>query len=161
MRREAKTGCLAVVALSLATAIVVGTWDLLHQQFDPSVAAIRDHPIAATGTVIQPEIDGLGGDPAVSYHYSVGGHIYDGYDVASSATGDVLRLKAGDHVPIQYAAAVPSVSCVAASTDCPNGVFDPYLAAFVFWALALVLVFALGCQRLSRHLRKRSRGAST
>ena len=135
--RRAKAGCLLLLSVSVATVVIVTGWEAFHNR--AGVAAIREHPVVATGIVIEPEIDGFGGDPAVAYHYTVGGRTYEGYDIASPATGDALRLTAGDRIPIQYAATMPEVSCVAQSTDCPNSVFDPYFGVFVFWSIAFGL----------------------
>jgi hypothetical protein len=87
--------------------------------------------------VVEPEIDGMGGDPAVAYRYTVSGRTYDGFDIGNEKTGDVLSMKPGDHVSIVYAATMPQESCLVGSTDCPNHVYDPYFRAFMFWAILL------------------------
>ena len=149
------TGCLLLVGISMATALVVASWDLLQARFDPSVAAIRAQAVATVGVVVQPMIDGFGGDPAVAYRYTVTGHTYDGYDIGNSAAGNVLALKPGDPIHIQYAATMPSVSCLAGSTDCPNDVFDPYFAVFIFWSLALIATIGLGFRWIRRRRGRR------
>ena len=155
MRRRFRLGCLGTICLFLVTFAIVGGWQLFESITNPAVSAIHTHPVAATAKVIEPEIDGVGGDAAVSYRYSVGHHTYDGFDVGSKATGDVLVKRPGDPIPIQYAATMPQVSCVADSTDCPNSVYDPYLFAFVFWALALLTGLAFAIRSLARHMRRR------
>jgi hypothetical protein len=144
MRRVLALGCLVPVGLFVSTLVIVWAWDAFQSLSNPEVAAIRQHPVAATASVVEPQIDGFGGDPAVDYTYLVAGHRYRGHDIASDATGNVLTKKPGDPLPIQYAATMPEVSCVAGSTDCPNSVFAPGLYTIVFWALALVTAIVAG-----------------
>ena len=144
MRRVLGIGCLVPVGLFVISFLIVGGWQAFESLSNPPVAAIRQHPVATTGTVVEAVIDGFGGDPAVDYTYIVAGQSFRGHDVASDATGNVLDKKPGDAMPIQYAATMPEVSCVAGSTDCPNGVFAPGLVAFVFWTLALVAALGAG-----------------
>ncbi len=103
-------------------------------------------------------IDGFGGDPAVAYRYTVSGRTYDGFDVGNQQIGDILSMKPGDHVSIAYAADMPQESCLEGSTDCPNDVYDPYLRAFMFWAILIVgnLLggFVIGVFLLARLLRR-------
>src|SRR5205823_8974814 len=138
MRRVLAIGCLVPVGWFVISFVIVGTWQAFESISNPAVAAIRQHPVAATGTVLEPVIDGFGGDPAVDYTYMVAGRTFRGHDVGSNATGNVLEKRPGDPIPIRYAATMPEVSCVAQSTDCPNDVFAPGLVAFAFWTLALV-----------------------
>lgn len=164
MRRVLAIGCLVPAGLFVISFVIVGVWQAFESVSNPAVAAIRQHHVAATGTVVETVIDGFGGDPAVDYTYIVAGRSFRGHDVASDATGDVLQKKPGDPIPIQYAATMPEVSCVAGSTDCPNSVFAPGLVAFVLWTLALVaavvagLTFAVrGITRSLRHGRRSER----
>jgi hypothetical protein len=138
----------------------VAGWQLYESAANPAVAAIQDHAVSATATLIQAEIDGPGGDPAVSYRYTVGGRSFTGYDLASKATGDALDKRAGDPIPIQYAATMPDVSCVAESTDCPNSVYDPFLFVVVFWALA-VITAGVAFTRTALRKRRRRRSLGT
>jgi hypothetical protein len=138
MRRVLAIGCLVPVGLFVVTLAIVWAWQGFESITNPAVAAIRQHPVPATGTVVEPVIDGFGGDPAVEYTYVVAGHKFRGHDLASEATGNVLDKKPGDPIPIQYAASMPEVSCVAGSTDCPNDIYAPGLFTVVFWTLALV-----------------------
>ena len=157
MRRGCGIGCLTLIGLFATTYAGVGGWQLYESASNPAVAAIREHAVLTTATVIQLEIDGLGGDPAVSYRYTVGGRSFTGYDVASKATGDVLDKRSGDPIPIQYAATMPEVSCVAESSDCPNSVYDPYLFVIVFYALGLITA-GVACTRAAlRRARRRRR----
>jgi hypothetical protein len=144
MRRVLALGCLVPVGLFVSTLVILWAWDAFQSLSNPAVAAIRQHPVATTASVVEPQIDGFGGDPAVDYTYFVGGHGYRGHDIASDATGNVLTKKAGDSLPIQYASTMPEVSCVKGSTDCPNSVFAPGLYTLVFWVLALVTAIAAG-----------------
>lgn len=158
MRRVLAIGCLVPVGLFVISFVIVGAWQAFESISNPAVAAIRQHHVAATGTVLETVIDGFGGDPAVDYTYVVAGRSFRGHDVASDATGDVLQKKPGDPIPIQYAATMPEVSCVAGSTDCPNGVFAPGLVAFVFWTLVLVTAVVAGLtlavRAITRSLRR-------
>jgi hypothetical protein len=158
MRRVLAIGCLVPVGLFVITLVIVGAWQAFESVANPAVAAIRQHPVATTGTVVEAVIDGFGGDPAVDYTYIVAGQSFRGHDVASEATGNVLDKKPGDPIPIQYAATMPEVSCVAGSTDCPNSIYAPGLAAFVFWALALVTAvlagLTFGLRTITRSLRR-------
>jgi hypothetical protein len=138
MRRVLAFGCLLPIGLFVFSFVIVGAWQAFESISNPAVAAIRDHPVAATGTVVEVVIDGFGGDPAVDYTYMVAGHSFRGHDVGSDATGDVLDKKPGDQIPIQYAATMTNVSCLAGSMDCPNDVFAPGLIPSVFWTLVLV-----------------------
>jgi hypothetical protein len=144
MKRRWSLVGITVVGLFALTFALVGGWQAYESSTDPAVSAIRIHPVPAFGQVVEPEIDGFGGDPAVSYRYAVGGHTYTGFDLGSKATGDVLAMRQGDRIPIEYAATMPQISCVAESTDCPNSVYDPYLFVFVFWALAVVTGVVVG-----------------
>ena len=144
MRRVLAVGCLVPVGLFVITFVVVGAWQAFESVSNPGVAAIRQHPVASTGTVVEAVIDGFGGDPAVDYTYVVAGQSFRGHDVGSDATGNVLDKKPGDAIPIQYAATMPEISCVAESTDCPNSIYAAGLFTFVFWALALVTAAAAG-----------------
>jgi hypothetical protein len=135
---------LVPVALFFLSLAIVGAWQAFETTFNPAVAAIRQHPVAVTGTVVEVVIDGFGGDPALDYTYSVGGQRFHGHDVGSYRTGNVLEKKPGDHVPVEYAAAMPEVSCLAGSDDCPNDIFAPGLAAYLFWALAFLMLLGLG-----------------
>ena len=155
MRRGCGIGCLTLVGLFATTYAGVGGWQLYESASNPAVAAIREHAVSITATVIQPEIDGLGGDPAVSYRYTVGGRSFTGYDVSSEATVDVLGKQPGDPIPIQYAATMPGVSCLAKSNDCPNSVYGPYLFVVVFWALALIAACVAGTAVALRRTRRR------
>lgn len=111
------------------------------QQFEgltsPEVAAIKNHPVRATATVTEPLIDGIGGDPALAYRYTVSGRTYDGFDIANAETGDVLGMEPGDPVSIIYAASMPNVSCLEGSSDCPNDIYDPAIPAFGFWLILI------------------------
>lgn len=100
-------------------------WQQREGATSASVEAIKTSPIRGSATVVQPEIDGLGGDPALEYRYTVSGRTYQGQDIGNAVVGDVLSKRRGDHVPIIYAAAMPQVSCLVGSTDCPNSAFDP------------------------------------
>ena len=122
-------------ALALAALIGPIAWQQYEGATSPEVAAIKNHPIATTATVIEPVIDGFGGDPALTYEYAVSGRTYDGFDLGNEKTGDVLAMKPGDHVAIVYAATMPNVSCLVGSTDCPNDINDPAIPAFAFWAI--------------------------
>src|SRR5438067_6782605 len=125
MRRVLAIGCLVPVGLFVLSFPIVVAWQAFEARFNPAIAAIRQHPVSTTGTVVQVVIDGFGGDPAVDYTYTVAGNSYPGHDVGSDATGDVLDKKPGDPIPIQYASTMPGVSCVADSMDCPNDIFAP------------------------------------
>lgn len=83
-------GALAIVALIGPIA-----WQQFEGATSPEVAAIKSHPIATTATVVEPVIDGFGGDPALTYRYSVSGRTYDGFDLGNEKTGDVLAMKPG------------------------------------------------------------------
>ena len=131
-------------ALALIAVIGPATWQQINGLTSPEVAAIRNHPVSATATVVEPVIDGFGGDPALTYHYSVAGRTYDGFDLGNEKTGDVLAMKPGDQVAIVYAATMPNVSCLDGSTDCPNDIYDPAIPAFGFWAV-LIVGSILGC----------------
>jgi hypothetical protein len=144
MRRLLAIGCLVPVGLFVISFAMVGASQDFESISNPAVAAIRQHPVATTGTVVEAVIDGFGGDPAVEYKYIVAGHSFRGHDLASDATGNVLDKKPGDPIPIQYAATMPEVSCVAGSTDCPNSIYAPGLVVFVFWTLALVTAVLAG-----------------
>lgn len=128
---------LAVGWAVLAVIALVGpiAWQQYEGATSPEVAAINSHPIDSTATVVEPLIDGFGGDPALSYRYSVSGRTYDGFDLGNEKTGDVLAMKPGDHVAIIYAATMPGVSCLVGSTDCPNDVYDPEILAYAFWGI--------------------------
>ena len=157
MRRVVALGCLVAVGIFLLTLAFVGGWQAFESVVNPAVRAIHEHPVATTPSVLGTELDGPAGDPAVSYTYVVAGHTYHGYDIGSAATGNVFEKYPGDPLPIQYAATMPGVSCVAESTDCPNDVYDPYLFVGVFWGLmllsAIVIGAAFGIRAIVRRLR--------
>ena len=124
-------------ALVLVAFIGPTEWQQYEGATNPAVAAMKSHPIPTTATIIQPEIDGAGGDPGLAYRYTVSGRTHDGFDIGNAKTGDVLSMRAGDHVSIIYAATMPQESCLVGSTGCPNDVYDPELAAVMFWAVLL------------------------
>ena len=130
---------LAIGWVSLAAIAIAGpiAWQQYEGATSPEVAAIRSDSIAASATVVEPVIDGFGGDPALTYRYKVSGQTYDGFDVGNEKTGNVLAMRPGDHVSIIYAATMPGVSCLAGSTDCPNDVYDPAIQAYAFWGILL------------------------
>lgn len=150
MRRVLALGCLVPVGFFVVSLALVGAWQAFESSFNPAVAAIRGHPVQATGSVEEVVIDGFGGDPAVDYTYVVAGRTLHGHDVGSSATGNVLEKNPGDPIPIQYAATMPSVSCVAGSEDCPNDIFAPGIAAYLFWALVILSAVGAGLFLLTR-----------
>lgn len=123
--------------LALSALIAPMSWQQYQRATSPAVAAIRTHPITTTATVIEPEIDGMGGDPALAYRYTVSGRTYEGFDVGNETVGDVLSMKPGEPVSIVYAATMPQESCLVGSRDCPGDVFDPYFPAFMFWAILI------------------------
>ncbi|HEY4844051.1 MAG TPA: hypothetical protein VII89_00010 [Candidatus Dormibacteraeota bacterium] len=150
MRRVLALGCLVPVGFFVVSLAIIGAWQAFESSFNPAVAAIREHPVQATGRVEEVVIDGFGGDPAVDYTYIVAGRTFHGHDVGSSATGNVLEKNPGDPIPIQFAATIPSVSCVAGSEDCPNDVFAPGVAAYLFWALVILSAVGAGLYFLIR-----------
>jgi hypothetical protein len=146
-------------ALGLIAVVGPATLQQVVGLTSPEVAAIRNHPVAGTATVVEPLIDGIAGDPALAYRYTVSGRTYEGFDIANAETGDVLAMKPGDRVSIIYAGTMPNVSCLKGSTDCPNDIYDPAIPAFGFWAI-LIVGSVLGCvgigvvlitRRASRH----------
>jgi hypothetical protein len=146
-------------ALALVALIGPIAWQQYAGATSPEVTAIKSRPIPTTATVVEPVIDGFGGDPALTYRYSVSGRTYDGFDLANEKTGDVLGMKPGDAVSIVYAATMPSVSCLVGSTDCPNDVYDPAIPAFAFWAIlvagSFVTAMVVGAVLIARVLRRR------
>ena len=150
-------GALAVVALIGPIA-----WQQFEGATSPEVAAIKSHPIATTATVVEPVIDGFGGDPALTYRYSVSGRTYDGFDLGNQKTGDVLAMKPGGPVAIVYAATMPNVSCLVGSTDCPNDIYDPAIPAFAFWGIlvggSFIGTTVVGIVAIARGRRRRLTG---
>src|SRR2546430_16444334 len=96
MRRVLAFGCLLPIGLFVFSFVMAGAWQAFESISNPTVAAIRDHPVAATGTVVEVVIDGFGGDPAVDYTYMVAGHSLRGHDVGSDATSEELNKNTGD-----------------------------------------------------------------
>ena len=144
MRRVLAIGCLVPVGLFVLSFAIVVALQAFATTFNPAISAIRQHPVSATGTVVQVVIDGFGGDPAVDYTYTVAGSSYRGHDIGSDAIGEVLDKEPGDPIPIQYAATMPGISCVAESMDCPNDTFAPGMFASIFWTLAVLTAVGAG-----------------
>lgn len=72
-RRQWVTRLMWGVAIFCALCSVAVIW---HQLTFPT--AIAKHPVRAEGTVTASITNGLGGDPAVEYRYTVAGRTYRG-----------------------------------------------------------------------------------
>ncbi|HEV7677397.1 MAG TPA: hypothetical protein VGQ42_02385 [Candidatus Dormibacteraeota bacterium] len=81
-------------------------------QSDPAVRELRRHPVRTTAEVTGVLVDGFGGEPTVDYGFQVDGHSYTGSGTGGElGNGDVLHLKPGEPVAVEYAAGHPSASC--------------------------------------------------
>jgi hypothetical protein len=108
------------IALYIGAAVcaLTGSVGLWH---GAGPAAIRDHPVNARATVTDAYIDGFGGDPTVDYTFEVNGVAYTGSGTGGDlGNGDVLGLRPGDLVAIQYAATDPSLSCTCDAPSAPS-----------------------------------------
>ncbi len=94
------------VAIFCALCAVVVIW---HQLTFPT--AVAKHPVRAEGTVTASIINGLGGDPAVEYRYTVAGRTYNGEGNGELGHQRPESMRPGDPVAIEYAADAPSESC--------------------------------------------------
>ncbi len=74
-------------------------------------SALARHPVTATATVVDTFINGFGGDPAVDYSYTVNGQSYRGWGERDPGHPDLLSVKPGTPIPIEYAQAKPADSC--------------------------------------------------
>jgi hypothetical protein len=99
----------AVALSALFFATVTMTW---MDQNDAAVRELRQHPVRTTAEVTDVYIDGFGGDPTVDYRFQVDGNSYTGSGTGGElGNGDVLRLKPGEPVTVEYTAGDPSASC--------------------------------------------------
>jgi hypothetical protein len=139
----------AVVAAWVGAAFVFvgGLAAMWHALTFPS--ALARHPVRTNATVIDSFINGLGGDPAIDYRYTVDGRVYDGWGTGGRGYPDLLSLKLGDSLPIQYAKTEPSKSCM-----CDAKKEASSAAGFGVAAAFLVPLSYL----LTRRLRRRRRG---
>jgi hypothetical protein len=95
-----------LIALVLA---VAAPFSLFH---GPANEELRQHPVNARATVTDVYVNGFGGDPTVDYQFTVDGQTYIGSGTGGElGNGNVLELKPGSTVAIQYAAFDPSLSC--------------------------------------------------
>jgi hypothetical protein len=77
-----------------------------------STPAFRRDPVNALATVTNVYINGFGGDPTLDYRFDVDGQTYTGSGTGGElGNGNVLELKPGSAVAIQYAASDPAISC--------------------------------------------------
>jgi hypothetical protein len=126
-----------VVLLIAAVAGLETVWDSLTF---PS--ALARHPVNATATVVDTFINGLGGDPAVDYSYTVNGRSYKGWGERVPGHLDIMSVKPGTPIPIEYAQAKPTDSCTcnaAQHIHTASGVAEGTVAMVPFPALVLGL----------------------
>jgi hypothetical protein len=114
--------------------------------------AVAEHPVRTQATVTQSYINGLGGDPGVSYEYRVGGRVYDGSGNGKLG-GEPMPIPRGGAVAIEYAATAPSESCTCdAASEAP-----PSLRSAILMAAALSLPLAALLWRAARRLARTRR----
>ena len=85
--------------------VVVAGWK--HLTFPATVAR---HPVRAEAVVTARVINGLGGDPAIEYRYTVEGRTYKG-EGNGELGHEGPEAARGTRVAIEYAATDPSESC--------------------------------------------------
>lgn len=131
-------------------ASVAGLAQLVKSVTFPRV--IAEHPVRTEATVTAVYINGLGGDTAVDYRYTVAGHVHTGSGNGGLGDEDLSSLRPGDRVAIEYAARSPSQSCSCdAVHELPVSIPIASLAAAI---LALPLAFLL-VRSVPRWYRKR------
>jgi hypothetical protein len=111
----------------------------------PNVQLLRDNPVSASATVTDSYIDGFGGDPTVDYRFDVSNKTYTGSGTGGElGNGDVMTLKAGQTVNIQYALNDPTLSCTCKASTAddwrlPHGrSFNPVTLLFAFPFLVMI-----------------------
>jgi hypothetical protein len=104
--------------------------------------AIAEHPVRTEATITAVYINGLGGDPAADYRYTVRGHLHTGSGNGGLGHEDLLRLQPGDQVAIDYAAHAPSESCTCdAASELPVSVPTAIAVAGILALPFLVLMY--------------------
>lgn len=136
-----------VTALLWAVAVLAflgGLIEVVHSATFPR--AIASHPVRTEATVTESNINGLGGDPGVSYRYRVAGHEYTG---SGSGKLDNGQLRSGDPVTIEYAAGDPGESCTCdAVHDLPPSIESSTVIAGLL-SLPLLILVARRVRRVS------------
>jgi hypothetical protein len=119
----------------------------------PNVQLLRDNPAAASATITASYINGFGGDPTVGHSFDVSGKTYTGSGTGGElGNGDVMNLKPGQTVNVQYSPRDPTLSCTCEASTAddwrlPHGpMFNPIALLFTLPFLAMI-VTALGHRR--------------
>ena len=137
-------------ALLWAVAVLAflgGLTEVVHSVSFPR--AIASHPVRTEATVTERYINGLGGDPGVSYRYRVADHEYTGSGNGQLGPEPVSDLRPGDPVAIEYAAGDPGESCTCdAARDAPESTGSAAVLAGVL-SLPLVILLARRVRRVS------------
>jgi len=128
-----------VVWVVAVIACLAGLSELIKSATFPR--AVAKHPVRTEATVTDVYINGLGGDAAVDYRYQAAGHIYSGSGNGQLGHEELLSLRPGDRVAIEYAARVPSESCTcdAASELPPSVPLSILIAALLTLPVAVLL----------------------
>lgn len=115
---------------------------------------LAQHPVSGTAVVVDSFINGFGGDPAVDYSYNVDGHSYRGWGENVPGSHDLLSVKPGTVIPIQYAADHPDQSCTCDAANESHG-----WSGAIPGALAIVPLLAVLPVLLRRRWRRQWLGA--
>jgi hypothetical protein len=107
-------------------------------------SSLASHPVPASAVVTDSFINGLGGEPAVNYTYSVNGKVYRGWGDYVPGGGDLLSVRPGTTIPIQYALDDPANSCTCDAAHEDFG-WKGALRYFVF-ILPLVIMIGVVCR---------------
>lgn len=89
--------------------------------FPSDLAQHATHSVAGTAVVVDSFINGFGGDPAVDCSCTVDGHFYNGWGERVPGDPNLLSVRPGTVVPIQYAANHPDQSCTCDAAHQPHG----------------------------------------
>jgi Protein of unknown function (DUF3592) len=140
-----------VLWLAAVFACVAGLSGVVKSVTFPRV--IAEHPVRTEATVTEVYINGLGGDPAIDYRYQAAGHEYSGSGNGGAGHEDLLSLRAGDRVAIEYAGGAPSRSCTCnAASELPVSVPTAILVAAIL-TLPLAVLFSRSVPRWHRSRR--------
>lgn len=139
------------LAWILAAFAALGAASLVFRSatFPRKVAA---QPIRADAQVVAVYINGLGGDPGVDYRYRVGDREYLGSGDGALGQEDLLSLRPGDKVAIEYSGIKPSESCTCNARRHE----PPPLPVAIMFALTLVAPLAFLSLRSATRRRRRT-----
>jgi hypothetical protein len=147
-RRRWATRLVWGIAIFCVLCAIAAIW---HQLTFPT--AIAKHPVRAEGTVTASIINGLGGDPAVEYRYTVAGRTYKGEGNGELGNQRPEFMRPGDPVAIEYAADAPSESCTCdAVAKQPGSTAATVIVAVLLCAPLCILLTRQRAQRRARRV---------